>query len=358
MQPYTPDQQPASAECLTSIKRVVAASPGKWLVTGVAGFIGSNLLEMLLRCDQQVVGLDNFSTGHRQNLEDVREQVGQARWARFKFLEGDIAQFSDCIGACDGVDYVLHQAALGSVPRSIADPQASNQANITGFLNMLVAARDAKAKRFVYASSGAVYGDHPGLPKVEEVIGKPLSPYALTKTVNELYADVFGKTYGLASIGLRYFNVFGRRQNPDGPYAAVIPLWVANLLKGKTCVVNGDGTTSRDFCYVENVLQANILAATTENRKAVNTVYNIAVGQQTTLMELYAMIRDRLVPFRLDLKDFKPDFAPFRPGDIRHSLADITKAKQLLGYRPTHTVAQGLDAAIHWYVGTLGIKSS
>lgn len=336
------------------VKRAVTAAPSRWLVTGVAGFIGSNLLELLLECDQQVVGLDNFSTGHRRNLEDVRQRIGPARWARFQLLECDIAQAADCAKACAGVDYVLHQAALGSVPRSLADPQATNQANITGFLNMLVAARDAKAKRFVYASSGAVYGDHPGLPKVEEVTGKPLSPYAVTKCVNELYAEVFGRAYGLVCIGLRYFNVFGRRQRPDGPYAAVVPLWVSNLLKGKACVVNGDGATSRDFCYVENVLQANLLAATTENQEALNTVYNIAVGECTTLLELYAMIRDRLVPLRPALRGVEPHFGPFRPGDIRHSLADIAKAKQRLGYSPSHTVAQGLDEAIHWYADTLG----
>lgn len=336
------------------VKETIAGAPRTWLVTGVSGFIGSNLLELLLACDQQVVGLDNFSTGHRRNLGDVRQRVGPARWARFQLLECDIAQAADCAKACLGVDYVLHQAALGSVPRSIADPQATNQANITGFLNMLVAARDAKVKRLVYASSGAVYGDHPGLPKVEEVTGKPLSPYAVTKCVNELYADVFGKTYGLACIGLRYFNVFGRRQSPDGPYAVVVPLWVSSLLQGKTCVVNGDGATSRDFCYVENILQANILAATTENEDAVNTVYNIAVGERTTLLELYAMIRDRLIPFRPDLQGVEPHFGPFRPGDIRHSLADISKARQRLGYSPSHTVARGLDEAIRWYAATLG----
>jgi UDP-N-acetylglucosamine 4-epimerase len=340
----------------SSLEHIKQSIPGRrtWLVTGVAGFVGSNLLELLLAWDQQVVGLDNFSTGHRRNLEDVRERVGSARWVNFHMREGDIADPAACFQSCAGVDYVLHQAALGSVPRSIADPQASNEANITGFLNMAVAARDAKVKRFVYASSSAIYGDHPGLPKVEDVIGKPLSPYAVTKCVNELYADVFGKSYGLACIGLRYFNVFGRRQSPDGPYAAVVPLWVSNLLKGKACVVNGDGATSRDFCYVENVLQANVLAATTNNQEALNTVYNVAVGERTTLVELYAMIRDRLVPLRPDLQDAAPHFGPFRPGDIRHSLADITKAQQRLGYRPSHTVAQGLDEAIHWYAETLG----
>lgn len=338
---------------LARIKETVAGDPRTWLVTGVAGFIGSNLLELLLQWDQRVVGLDNFSTGHRRNLEDVRAQVGPSRWANFRMWEDDIADSAVCIKACSGVEYVLHQAALGSVPRSIADPQASNQTNITGFLNMLVAARDAKVKRFVYASSSAVYGDHPALPKVEDVTGKLLSPYAVTKCVNELYADVFGKTYGLNCVGLRYFNVFGRRQSPAGPYAAVIPQWVANLLAGKSCVVNGDGSTSRDFCYVENVLQANILAATTGTTEAVNTVYNIAAGERTTLLELYAMIRDRLVPFRSELQGLEPHFGPFRPGDIRHSLADISKARRQLGFHPTHTVAQGLDEAIHWYAATM-----
>jgi UDP-N-acetylglucosamine 4-epimerase len=336
-----------------TVKKAVTASPRRCLITGVAGFIGSNLLEVLLECDQQVVGMDNFATGHRRNLEEVQQRVGPARWAHFSLMECDVAQPSDCAEACGGVDYVLHQAALGSVPRSIADPQGTNRANITGFLNMLVAARDAKVKRFVYASSGAVYGDHPGLPKVEDVIGRPLSPYAVTKCVNELYADVFSKAYGMECIGLRYFNVFGRRQRPDGPYAAVIPIWIANLLKGRGCAVYGDGTTSRDFCYVDNVLQANLLAATTTQPQALNTVYNVAVGEQTTLLELYSMIRERLIPLHPALRGVEPQFGPFRPGDIRHSLADITRAKLQLGYAPTHTVAQGLDEAIAWYAATL-----
>lgn len=335
-----------------NLKKELLASPRRWLVTGVAGFIGSNLLEVLLGCDQQVVGLDNFSTGHRRNLEDVQGRVGSSRWNNFHFLEGDITQTSDCAKACAGVKYVLHQAALGSVPFSIADPQSANKANIAGFLNMLVAARDAKVKRFVYASSSAVYGDDPKLPKMEDLIGKPLSPYAVTKCVNELYAEVFSNTYEMECVGLRYFNVFGRRQSPDGPYAAVIPIWAANLLQGKPCVVNGDGTTTRDFCYVDNVVQANLLAAMTLNPKAMNTVYNIAAGERTTLLELYAMIRDRLVPHRSQLREVEPQFGPFRPGDIRHSLADIGKASRQLGYAPTHTVAQGLDAVVPWYVET------
>lgn len=335
------------------LQQTLRAAPRRWLITGVAGFIGSNLLEILLECDQQVIGLDNFSTGHRRNLDDVKRCVGARRWANFSFIEGDIAEPRACAKACAGVNYVLHQAALGSVPRSIADPQGTNRSNVDGFLNMLVAARDAKVNRFVYASSGAVYGDHPALPKVEDVIGEPLSPYAVTKRVNELYAEIFSKTYGIECIGLRYFNVFGRRQNLEGPYAAVIPIWVANLLQGKTCVVNGDGATSRDFCYIENVLQANLLAAIVDNPQAVNTVYNIAIGERTTLLELYVMIRDRLIAYRPDLKGMEPRFGPFRPGDIRHSRADISKAHRWLGYAPSHTVAQGLDEAIPWYAETL-----
>lgn len=341
---------------LETLKQVLSAAPRRWLVTGVAGFIGSNLLEFLLECGQKVVGLDNFSTGHRRNLEDVRASVGADRWANFTLIEGDIAVATDCVKACVGVEYALHQAALGSVPRSIADPQRTNRSNIDGFLNMLVAARDAKVERFVYASSGAVYGDHSGLPKVEDVVGKPLSPYAVTKCVNELYADVFSKTYGMEYIGLRYFNVFGRRQSPDGPYAAVVPIWVANLLKGKACVVNGDGSTSRDFCYIDNVLQANLLAATTDNPQALNTVYNIAVGERTTLYNLYKMIRDRVVSFRPDLLSVEPHFGPFRAGDVRHSLADIRRAQQDLGYMPTHSVSQGLDETIPWFIATLGVE--
>jgi UDP-N-acetylglucosamine 4-epimerase len=335
------------------VKQQIVATPRRWLVTGVAGFIGSNLLEILLQCRQAVVGLDNFSTGHRRNLEDVQHCVGPDQWAQFTFIEGDIASPPDCAKACAGVDYVLHQAALGSVPRSIADPLRTNRSNIDGFLTLLVAARDAHVKRFVYASSGSVYGDHPGLPKVEEVTGRLLSPYAVTKCVNELYAEVFSKTYGMECVGLRYFNVFGRRQSPEGPYAAVIPIWVAALMEGKSCRVHGDGGTSRDFCYVDNVLQANLLAATTENREAVNRVYNIAVGEQTTLTDLYRMIRARLVALRPDVAGLEPLYGPFRQGDIRHSLADVTKARSYLGYVPSHTVRQGLDEAVPWYVQAL-----
>jgi len=334
-------------------KQTLTAESRRWLVTGVAGFIGSNLLDLLLECGQQVVGLDNFSTGRRQNLEDVQRSVGPNRWSAFTFIEGDIAQPDTCEKACAGVDYALHQAALGSVPRSIADPQDTNRSNVTGFLNILVAARDAKVKRLVYASSSAVYGDHPALPKVEDVIGKPLSPYAVTKCADELYAETFSRTYGMECIGLRYFNVFGRRQSPDGPYAAVIPIWVTSLLRGDPCIVNGDGATSRDFCYIQNVLQANLLAAVVGNPEAVNTVYNIAIGERTALVDLYVMIRDRLLAYRPDLKGMEPHFGPFRPGDIRHSQADISKARRLLGYVPAHTVAQGLDETIAWYAETL-----
>lgn len=339
---------------LDILKRQLSLTPRRWLVTGVAGFIGSNLLECLLESGQTVIGLDNFSTGQRRNLEDVQHCVGTDHWARFTFIEGDIANPADCVKACAGVDYVLHQAALGSVPRSIADPQSANRANIDGFLNMLVAAKDAKVNRFVYASSGAVYGDHPVLPKVEEVIGRPLSPYAVTKCVNELYAEVFSYIYGIKCIGLRYFNVFGRRQSQEGPYAAVIPIWVAALMQDRPCKIYGDGSTSRDFCYVDNVIQANLLAATTENQAAVNQVYNIAVGEQTTLLDLYRMIRARVSLLRSDIVGLEPLFNPFRQGDIRHSLADITRAKQQLHYHPSHTVAQGLDEAIPWYAAVLG----
>jgi UDP-N-acetylglucosamine 4-epimerase len=332
------------------VRRSLDGVSRRWLVTGAAGFIGSHLVERLLQWDQEVVGLDNFATGTPDKLEDVRRRVGQARWARFTLIEGDIVRETDCAKACAGADYVLHQAALGSVPRSLADPRASHRANVDGFLEMLVAARDAGVPRFVYASSGAVYGNHPGLPKVEGAEGRPLSPYAATKQIDEIYADVFSRAYGIQCVGLRYFNVFGPRQNPNGPYAAVIPTWVSSLLASRPCVVNGDGQTGRDFCYVENVIQANLLAALTADERAINMVYNIAVGQQTTLLELYGMIRDRLVSYKIELRGLQPQFGPFRPGDIRHSRADTSKARQLLGFNPTHTVAQGLDDAIPWFV--------
>lgn len=321
-----------------------------WLITGVTGFIGSNLLEKLLKLNQNVIGLDNFSTGHQHNLDQVQSLVSEKQWQAFTFIKGDIRQLQDCKQACEGVDYVLHQAALGSVPRSIEDPIATNQSNIDGFLNMLVAARDAKVKRFVYAASSSTYGDHPGLPKVEDNIGKPLSPYAVTKYVNELYADVFARTYGLESIGLRYFNVFGRRQDPDGAYAAVIPRWIASMINDQTVYINGDGETSRDFCYVDNTVQMNILAATSTNSDAVNQVYNVALGDCTTLNGLYEYIRTKLAEQFPHLQQSKPKYRDFRTGDVRHSLADISNAKKNLGYEPTHKVHDGLDEAMEWYV--------
>jgi UDP-N-acetylglucosamine 4-epimerase len=320
-------------------------NPKTWLVTGVAGFIGSNLLETLLRLNQRVVGLDNFATGHQRNLEEVQGVVSPEQWEKFKFIKGDIRNLADCCIACDGVDYVLHQAALGSVPRSVTDPIATNSANVTGFLNILVASRDAKVNRFIYAASSSTYGDHKSLPKVEDIIGKPLSPYAVTKYVNELYAEVFGKTYGLQSVGLRYFNVFGPRQDPIGEYAAVIPRWISSMLEKKIIHIYGDGETSRDFCYVNNVVQANLLAATTSNPNAINQIYNIALGEQTTLIELFELIREslKLHGFKFDLN---PTYLNSRAGDVRHSLADINKATTLLGYSPTHRIKEGLNLCI------------
>ena len=322
----------------------------KFLVTGAAGFIGSNLLENLLKSDHDVVGLDNFATGFQKNLDEVRQVVLDEQWARFRFIEGDIRDLATCHDACSGVDYVLHQAALGSVPRSIEDPINTNFSNIDGFLNMLVAARDAGVKRFVYAASSSTYGDHPDLPKVEDKIGKPLSPYAVTKVVNELYADVFAKTYGMDCIGLRYFNVFGQRQDPDGAYAAVIPKWTAALIHGEPVFINGDGETSRDFCYIDNAVQANLLAATGTHPEAGNQVYNVAVGDRTTLNELFAEIRAQLLPRYPHLSGVKPTYRDFRPGDVRHSLADISKAQQSLGYAPTHRLREGLSEAVKWYI--------
>jgi UDP-N-acetylglucosamine 4-epimerase len=323
-----------------------------WLVTGAAGFIGSNLVEALLRLNQRVTGLDNFATGHQRNLDQVRELVGEAAWANFTFLQADICVPADCARACEGVDFVLHQAALGSVPRSIANPQLTNDTNITGFLNILVAARDAGVKRFVYAASSSTYGDHPGLPKVEDVIGKPLSPYAVTKYVNELYADVFGRTYGMESIGLRYFNVFGPRQDPNGAYAAVIPKWVMALIRDEELCINGDGETSRDFCYVDNVVQANLLAALA-GPEAANQVYNVALNDRTSLNQLHAMMRDLLAPRFPHVAAHQPVHVDFRKGDVRHSQADISKAAAMLGYAPTHRIGEGLKQAMDWYVHNL-----
>jgi len=337
--------------CYEKIQIKLRQKPKTWLITGVAGFIGSNLLERLLKLDQRVVGLDNFATGYQNNLDEVQSLVTSARWSNFQFIQGDTRNLEDCQRACEGVDYVLHQAALGSVPRSLADPITTNSANITGFLNMLVASRDAQVKSFTYAASSSTYGDHPALPKVEDNIGKPLSPYAVTKYVNELYADVFSKCYGFHTIGLRYFNVFGPRQNPNGAYAAVIPKWVSSLLKGETVFINGDGETSRDFTFIQNAIQANLLAATSSD-EARNQVYNMAVGDRTTLKQLFALVRDNLVPFGVSANT-EPEYLDFRVGDIRHSEADISKASRLLGYSPAFDISVGIKLAIPWYVASL-----
>jgi len=326
-------------------------APKTWLITGVAGFIGSNLLETLLKLDQKVVGLDNFATGHQHNLDEVQSLVTAEQWAKFSFIEGDIRQFADCQKACVGVDYVLHEAALGSVPRSIADPITTNETNIIGFLNMLTAARDAGVASFTYAASSSTYGDHPALPKVEENIGKPLSPYAVTKYVNELYADVFAKTYGFQTIGLRYFNVFGQRQDPKGAYAAVIPKWTASMIAGDDVFINGDGETSRDFCFIDNTVQANILAATAPE-EAKNQVYNVAVGDRTTLNDLYAAIQVALLENSIRYEK-SAVYREFRAGDVRHSQASIAKIQQALGYAPEYPIAEGIQLAMRWYVNNL-----
>ena len=335
------------------VKEVLIKEPGKWLVTGVAGFIGSNLLETLLKLDQTVIGLDNFATGHQKNLSEVQGLVTTEQWARFTFIEGTISDLETCRKSCSDIDYVLHQAALGSVPRSIEDPLLTNESNVNGFLNMLVAARDAGVKRFVYAASSSTYGDEPSLPKVEDRIGSPLSPYAVTKFINELYGDVFANAYGFKTIGLRYFNIFGRRQDPNGAYAAVIPKWFLELIDNKPVYVNGDGETSRDFCYIDNCVQANILAATATDEKAINQVYNVAFGERTTLNELFKLIRERVSTLYPQIKEVKPVYRDFRAGDVRHSLADITKARELLGYDPEFSVAAGLNKASDWYLNNL-----
>ncbi|PHV13387.1 SDR family oxidoreductase [Chitinimonas sp. BJB300] len=340
-----------SSKVLDQLGQQLSAQPSRWLVTGCAGFIGSHLVETLLRFNQEVVGLDNFATGHHRNLVEVQALVSPAQWARFRLLEADICDAAACQTACQGVDYVLHQAALGSVPRSLANPIATNAANIDGFLNMLVAARDAKVKRFVYAASSSTYGDHPGLPKVEDTIGRPLSPYAVTKLVNELYAEVFGRCYGFASVGLRYFNVFGARQDPEGAYAAVIPRWTRALLLGDTVTINGDGETSRDFCYVGNAVQANLLAALTPNVAAINQVYNVAVNDRTTLTDLFAILKAELQQTHPAIATATPAYGDFRAGDVRHSQADISKAGTLLGYQPSHDLQSGIRVAMPWYVG-------
>jgi len=337
-----------------NVQQTLKEEPKLWLITGVAGFIGSNLLETLLKLDQRVVGLDNFATGFQKNLEEVKSLVSEQQWSQFEFIEGDIRNLDDCQRAAEGVDYILHQAALGSVPRSVKDPITTNSVNITGFLNMLTVARDANVKRFVYAASSSTYGDHPALPKVEDVIGKPLSPYAVTKYVNELYADVFGKTYGLQSIGLRYFNVFGARQNPNGAYAAVIPKWISAMISGSDICINGDGETSRDFCFVANTIQANILAATCGCEDLGSQVVNVALGDRTTLNELFQYIREILAASGINYKN-NPTYLDFRAGDVRHSQANIDKAKKLLGYEPLYRIKEGLELAMPWYLCDNGV---
>ena len=334
------------------IKQTLANEPKTWLVTGVAGFIGSNLLETLLLLNQKVVGLDNFATGFQHNLDEVQSLVSAQQWQGFTFIEGDIRNLADCQAACTGVDYVLHQAALGSVPRSIADPIATNETNISGFLNMLTAARDAHVSSFTYAASSSTYGDHPALPKVEDNIGKPLSPYAVTKYVNELYADVFARTYDFNTIGLRYFNIFGKRQTPDGAYAAVIPKWTAAMIQDDKVFVNGDGDTSRDFNFIENAVQANILAATA-NSDAKNQVYNVAVGGRTTLNTLFTALKESLSKNGVSYNQ-NPVYQDFRAGDVRHSQADISKIQTRLGYDPQFDIIQGIEKAMPWYVKFLG----
>ncbi len=321
---------------------------GRWLVTGAGGFIGSNIVEALLAAGQEVVALDNFATGHRSNLEEVRGAVADVQWSRFQLIEADIRDRDACARAVDGVDYVLHQAALGSVPRSIADPLTSHDVNVTGFVNMLDAARLAGVKRFVYAASSSTYGDEPNLPKREERIGNPLSPYAATKLANEVYASVYARSYGFPSIGLRYFNVFGPKQDPEGPYAAVIPRWIAAMTSGQQVEIYGDGSTSRDFCYIANAVQANLRAALAGD-EAQNQVYNVAVGERTSLVQLFTLLRDGLARHQVHY-DKQPAFADFRPGDVRHSEADITKARSLLGYSPTHRISDGIVEALPWYL--------
>ena len=337
----------------TSIKAELKKSPKTWLVTGVAGFIGSNLLETLLKLDQTVKGLDNFSTGYQKNLDMVKDLVTDEQWQRFEMIKGDIREAADCKKACINVDYVLHQAALGSVPRSIENPLITNDSNITGFLNMLWSAKEAAVKSFTYAASSSTYGDHPGLPKVEDKIGKPLSPYAVTKYVNELYADVFARTYGFKANGLRYFNIFGQRQDPDGAYAAVIPKWFSAMINNETVFINGDGETSRDFCYIDNCIQANILSATVEEAASFNQVYNIAFGQRTTLNQLFEYIKERVTPVVPHAGDMKVTYRDFRAGDVRHSLADISKSSERIGYKPLFSVKDGLDVAAKWYLVNL-----
>lgn len=332
------------------VRAELKAFPRRWLVTGAAGFIGSHLVETLLELGQSVTGLDNLSTGSRENLTAVLEAASPGAEGHFTLVEGDIRDLSVCRKACDGVEFVLHQAALGSVPRSIADPAGTFASNVDGFLNMMLASRDAQVKSFVYASSSSVYGDEETLPKVEERIGRPLSPYALSKSVDEQLAEVFARAYGFWSIGLRYFNVFGPRQDPEGPYAAVIPRWFDALATGTRPVIYGDGQTSRDFCYVANAVQANLLAAKAPAGEAWNRAYNVACGSRTSLNELFALVREQVAKTHPEAASLDPAYEAFRPGDIRHSLADITKASTLLGYAPTHSVRDGLSLAASWYL--------
>jgi len=326
----------------------LSGATGRWLVTGAGGFIGSNIVEALLAGGQEVAGLDNFATGHRSNLDEVKMTVGDEHWSRFQLIEADIRDRDACARAADGVDYVLHQAALGSVPRSLADPLTSHDVNVTGFVNMLDAARLAGVRRFVYAASSSTYGDEPNLPKREERIGNPLSPYAATKLANEVYAAVYARSYDFPSIGLRYFNVFGPKQDPEGPYAAVIPKWIAAMLDGAAIEIFGDGSTSRDFCYVANAVQANIRAALAGD-EAQNQVYNVAVGERTSLIQLFDLLRNGLARHQVHY-DREPAFADFRRGDVRHSEADISKARSLLGYSPTHRIGDGIAEALPWYL--------
>ena len=342
-----------------NLQRELIADPKCWLVTGAAGFIGSNLVEELLSLNQIVIGLDNFSTGHRQNLDLVKANVTVERWQNFQFIEGDVRNMAMCIDVLDNVpselgaskvNCVLHQAALGSVPRSIDNPVLSNENNVNGFLNMITASCDMEVDAFVYAASSSTYGDHPGLPKKEDLIGKPLSPYAVTKLVNELYAEVFHKTYGFGSTGLRYFNVFGPRQDPHGAYAAVIPKWIAAMMSDEPVFINGDGHTSRDFCYVKNAVQANLLAAADQIRSSQSSVFNVACGQRTSLNELFSHIKTRLEKYSFNMVNKEPNYKKFRTGDVKHSLADITMISDQLGYLPTHKIEEGLDEAVGWYV--------
>ena len=334
------------------VKKSLIENPKVWLITGVAGFIGSNLLETLLKLNQTVIGMDNFSTGFQHNLDEVRSEVKPNQWSRFTFYESDVCNFEHCSRAIEGVDYVQHQAALGSVPRSIKDPILTNTNNVSGFLNMLVAAKESNVKSFIYASSSATYGDHPALPKVEENIGKPLSPYAVSKYVNELYADTFFRAYNFNTIGLRYFNVFGKRQDPDGAYAAVIPRWISSFINNEDIFINGDGKTSRDFCYIENTVQMNILASVSEDLVQ-NKIFNVACGERTSLNELFEIIRNTLVDEGKDVSSVKPLYRDFRDGDVRHSQANIKNSESILGYKPLFSVTQGLKYTVDWYLRSL-----